>query len=100
MVAEIIAVIAVKTIIVSAMQALLLQEAEQHAELIVDLLDQAHVGGDDGAPHLVAARNSGRRAGHEGAIDRMRIAPFARRIAAAGITPSAPYMSLYGAGAM
>ena len=56
-----------------------LEEGHQHAQLVVDLLDQAHVDGNDFGAHLVARKRLAGVVFHEGAIDRMRIAALALR---------------------
>ncbi len=73
-------------------QAALLQEAHQHAHLVVDLLDQAHIGRDHLLAHLVARHVARVAHVHVGGEHRMRVlrAPRSERIA--GITSSAPYM--------
>ena len=57
-------------------QSALFQKTKQHAELVVDLLDQPHVGGNHPRPYLVAGEIPRHPQVHERAIDRMRIAPF------------------------
>ena len=50
------------------------QKAEQHAHLVVDLLDQPHVDGNHLLAHLVARERLADALIHERAIDGMRIA--------------------------
>ena len=50
-----------------------IEKPEQHAELIVDLLDQAHIGRDHPRAHLVAGKIARRPHRHQRAVDRVRI---------------------------
>ena len=51
----------------------LVEMVEQHAELVVALLDQPHVGGDHLVAHLVALEGAGDPVLHVGAEDGMRV---------------------------
>ena len=56
--------------------ALFLEEGEQAAHMVVDLLHQSHIGGDHRAPHLVAGEAPAVLMGHEGGVDGMRVPAF------------------------
>ena len=57
-------------------QAARFEEAHQHAHLVVDLLDQAHIGRDDFFPRLVARHVAGVAHVHIGGEHRMRFLAF------------------------
>src|SRR5262245_25023962 len=54
-------------------EAAVVQETEQNTELVVDLLDQTHVSGNDRGTDFIAREGLADRQIHEFAIDRMRI---------------------------
>ena len=54
-------------------QSALCQKRHQHADLVVDLLDQAHIGRDDPARTASREKACETRSRHERAINRMRI---------------------------
>ena len=60
-------------------QATLLHEGEQAAQLVVDLLDEPHVDGDDLLTHLLARKTPAGAQVHECGEDRMRIAALLLR---------------------
>ena len=70
---------------------------EQPAHLIVALLDETHIGRDRLASDLVARKPTRDQALHEGAIDRMGIAPFAL-VATEGLNVSLVVHRMIGRG--
>ncbi len=72
-------------------QASLLEEAHQRADLVVDLRDEPHVGGDHGLPCAVARHVPGVSHVHVGAEDGMRVLPLPLD-RTAGTTSSGPYI--------
>ena len=57
-------------------QAPLMEKAPQPAKVIVDLLDEPHIGGDDGRAHFVPGEIHALLMSHVGGVDRVRIALF------------------------
>ncbi len=74
-------------------EAAILHEAEQQPELIVDLLDEPHVDGDDLLAHLFARKRRADTALHELGEKRMRVAALLLG-SETGSTSLAPYMAL------
>ena len=91
-IAEIVAVIGGEHDHRGVEQAARFQELHQHAHLVVDLLDQAHIGRDDFFARLVARHVAGVAHVHVGGEHRMRVLArsFSERIA--GWTSCGPYM--------